>query len=124
MTTKDVANKLVEFCRKGEFEAAMNELYSNDIVSIEPAGSPMPEVRGIDGVRQKAAHFASQTEEMHGMTVSDPVVADSFFSVSMGMDITMKGIGRTFMEEVALYQVNDGKIVREEFFFTPEAPQG
>ena len=41
MTTSDVARKLVEFCRQGQFENAIEELYSADIVSVEPDGAPV-----------------------------------------------------------------------------------
>lgn len=40
MNTKEVANKLVAYCRNGQFEEATKELYGNDIVSIEPEGAP------------------------------------------------------------------------------------
>jgi hypothetical protein len=35
----------------------------------------------------------------------------------VGMDITMKGQDRMKMDEVAVYEVRDGKIVLEHFFF-------
>jgi len=35
----------------------------------------------------------------------------------MGMDVTMKGMGRVKMEEVCVYKVKDGKVVSEQFFF-------
>ena len=123
MTTQEVANKLVDYCRKGQFNDAIKELYGNDIVSIEPDGAPMKEVKGLENVIKKAEHFSSMIEEYHGMEVSEPIAADNFFSVSMKMDVTYKGGPRMTMEEVCLYQVNDGKIVHEEFFYTPP-PQG
>ena len=119
MTTKQVADRLVELCREGQFEAAMQELYSKDIVSIEPDGSPSKECNGIEEVIAKAQQFSEMTEEVHSMEVSDPIVADKFFSCAMKMDVTFKGAPRATMEEVCLYQVGNGKIVREEFFFTP-----
>ena len=54
---------------------------------------------------------------MHGGFSSDPVVGGNFFSVAMGMDATMKGMGRVKMDEIAVYEVKDGKIVKEQFFF-------
>ena len=54
---------------------------------------------------------------MHGGFSSDPVVGGNFFSVAMGMDATMKGMGRIKMDEIAVYEVTDGKIVKEQFFF-------
>ncbi len=123
MTTKEVADKLVGYCRQGQFENAMKELYSPEIVSIEPDGAPMKEARGMEEVIAKSQHFMESVEEFHSNEVSDPVVADNFFSCSMKMDVTFKGMGRMTMEEVCLYKVKDGKISEEQFFFTP-APQG
>ena len=31
--------------------------------------------------------------------------------------VTIKGAGRTKMDEIAVYEVKDGKIVKEQFFF-------
>ena len=56
-------------------------------------------------------------EEMHSGYCSEPVVGGSYFSVAMGMDVTMKGVGRINMDEIAVYEVKDGKIVKEQFFF-------
>jgi hypothetical protein len=35
----------------------------------------------------------------------------------MGMDETFKGMGRNKMDEIAVYEVRDGKIVKEQFFY-------
>ncbi len=124
MTTKEVADKLVGYCRQGQFDTAVSELYAQDIVSIEPDGAPMKEARGLEQVIAKGQQFMESVEEFHSNVVSDPVVADNFFSCSMKMDVTFKGMGRTTMEEVCLYKVKDGKISEEQFFFTPMVPQG
>ena len=57
------------------------------------------------------------TEAMHNAYVSEPVVAANHFSLAMGMDVTLKGIGRVQMDEVAVYEVTEGKITREQFYF-------
>ena len=36
MTTTEIAERLVDLCRKGQFEAAQKELFSADAVNIEP----------------------------------------------------------------------------------------
>lgn len=123
MTTQEVADKLVAHCRMGAFDAAYEELYHADIVSIEPDGAPEKEVKGIDAVLAKSKRFEAMTEAVHSNEVSDPVVADNFFSCSMKMNVTFKGApGPIVMEEICLYQVQDGKIIKEEFFFTPMNP--
>ena len=55
MSTEDVAMKLVELCKGSEWKKAVDDLYANDIVSVEPReiGSMPAEVRGIDEVRGK-----------------------------------------------------------------------
>ncbi len=123
MTTQEVADKLVNYCRQGQYDNAMKELYAPNIVSIEPKGAPMEKVEGFDAVLQKAEFFNNMVEEFHGNEVSDPLVADNFFSCHMKMDATFKEGGRQSMEEICLYQVENGKIVREEFFYTTDSGQ-
>ena len=55
MSTEDVAMRLVELCQGTEWKKAVDELYSNDIVSVEPrAVANIPaEIQGIDRVRGK-----------------------------------------------------------------------
>jgi hypothetical protein len=61
--------------------------------------------------------FNSMIAEMHGGYCTPPVIGGNFFSFGMGLDVTMKDGGRTSMDEIAVYEVKDGKIVKEQFFF-------
>jgi ketosteroid isomerase-like protein len=117
MTTLEVANKLVDLCRAGKNMDAVHELYAENIVSVEPAGSRHERVEGKANVIQKENEFFSMVEEVHLSEVSDPVVADGFFSVRMIMEVSLKGMGRMKMDEVCVYGVTDGKISFEQFFF-------
>ncbi len=119
MTTQQVAEQLVNYCRQGNFAEATQALYGQNIVSIEPDGAPVKETKGLEAVIAKGQQFNDMVEEVHGMEISDPIVADKFFSCTMKMDVTFKGAPRTNMDEICLYTVENGKIVREEFFFTP-----
>ena len=120
MTTKQVANRLVELTREGKFDDAIKELYAPGVTSHEPMGAPGPVlVEGHEAVLNKTQQFGEGMEEVHSNVISDPIVADNYFAVSMSMDITMKGMGRIHMEEIAVYQVKDGKITRDQFFYTP-----
>lgn len=119
MSTQEVANRLVELCRKGEYEKAVEELYSPAIKSIEPAGAMMPTVEGFEGIQAKSEQWAAQIKEMHGGHVSEPLVADNYFSVAMGFDATFLDGNRVKSDEICVYQVEDGKIVHEQFFYSP-----
>jgi hypothetical protein len=118
MTTKDVANRLHELFNEGKWQQAQDELFANDAESVEPPKSQgMQSVKGIDAIRKKGQQFNDMVEEMHGGYVSDPIVAGNYVAFAMGMDCTYKGMGRQKMDELAIYEVKDGKIVKEQFFY-------
>ncbi|MFC0775513.1 SnoaL-like domain-containing protein [Terrimonas alba] len=117
-TTTEVAARFNELAKEGKWDQIQNELFADNAKSIEPPGSPgMQSVEGLNAIRQKGKQFNEMVEEMHGGYSSEPLVAGNHFSVAMGMDVTMKGMGRTKMDEIALYEVKDGKIVKEQFFY-------
>lgn len=119
MTTKEVADKLVKLCSEGKFDEAAQTLYSPDIVSVEASAPPgqSRESKGFDAVKAKGEWWTSN-HEVHSSKVEGPLVAGSHFSVVFRFDATFKPQQKRFqMEEVAIYKVADGKIVREEFFY-------
>ena len=117
MTIDAIASRLVALCRQGKYEEAQTELYSNDAESLEPREVPgMESVKGLDGIKKKGERFNQMLEAVHGGSVSDPVIAGNKFAVALVIDATMKGMGRQNMEEICVYTVKDGKIVKEQFF--------
>ncbi|GLQ52480.1 SnoaL-like domain-containing protein [Dyella flava] len=120
MSTETVAKRLVTLCREGKYEEAQQELYSKDAISLEPqemAEGPMGNARGLKAILEKGHQFMGSLEAIHKNEVSDPVVADGWFSVAMHLDATMKGRGRTDMREICVYHVKNDKIVQEQFFY-------
>lgn len=119
MSTKEVADKLVQMCKQGKFEEAVAALYSPNIVSVEAGAPPgqSRETKGLEGVKAKGKWW-TENHEVHSATVEGPLVAGSHFAVTFKLDTTFKPEKRRFtMEEVGIYQVADGKVVREEFFY-------
>jgi hypothetical protein len=117
MNTEEVATKLVEYCRNGEWMQAVNDLYAKDIVSVEPREMEnMPaEMRGIDQVRGKTKWFENSFE-VHSAKVGGPFVARDAFVVQFDIDVTDKASKKRMqMSEVGIYKVKDGKVAREEF---------
>lgn len=118
MTTQDVANRFHELAQTGQWESIQDEFFADNCVSIEPENSPgMKTVEGLKAIKQKAKRFEEMVEEMHGGYSNEPIVASNHFAVKMGMDVTMKGQGRMKMDEIAVYEVKDGKIMKEQFFY-------
>jgi len=118
MNAQEVANRLVQQCREGKNVDAINELYDEHIVSIEPEGSPMPgKTVGRDAVLESTNQWFSSVEELHSAHITDPVVAGNFFACGMNIDATYKGQGRNVMDELCVFEVKDGKIVTSQFFY-------
>lgn len=119
MSTQEVANKWAEYCQTGQMDKAQQELYADNCISLEMEGAQgFPErVVGMDAIREKGKLWEGMVEEFHGLEMDGPIVAGNHFSATMKMDITMKGQSRRVDEEVALFRVENGKIVLEQFFY-------
>jgi SnoaL-like domain len=118
MTVQEVATRFNELAKEAKWNQIQDELFAQDAVSIEPPHSQgLQLAEGLEAIKKKGEMFQSMIEEMHGGYCTEAVVAGSHFTVAMGMDVSMKGMGRTKMDEVVVYEVKDGKIVKEQFFF-------
>jgi hypothetical protein len=118
MSTQQIAARLAELCRQGEFEAAQKELFAKDAVSIEQHETPEfpKETKGLNAIIDKGHKWSSSVEKVHSCTASTPLVAGNAIAMTLELDVTMKGRGRMKMEEVCVYEVKDGKIASEQFF--------
>lgn len=118
MTTQEVAARLYELCNSGQYETAQQELYSVDAYSTEKnMAGEWETVHGMEAIIAKGQQFREMTEEIHGGYVKEPLTFGNHIFMEMGIDMTMKGMGRMEMKEMAHYVVADGKIVGEQFFY-------
>ncbi|MEM1165044.1 MAG: SnoaL-like domain-containing protein [Planctomycetota bacterium] len=121
--TKAVADRIVELCKQGQHRTAVEECYADNIVSVEATSTPdapMPrEMTGKEMVLGKTDWWYDN-HEMHGGTVDGPFMhGDDRFALIFDFDVTFKPTSqRMQMREVGLYTVADGKISREEFYYT------
>jgi len=118
MTTQEIANRMGELFKENKWNEVQDELYAEDCESIEPAHAQgLKTVRGMAAIKQKGQEFQAMIEEMHGGWVSELLVGGNYITCAMGMDVTMKGMGRIKLDEVCVYEVKNGKVVKEQFFF-------
>lgn len=119
MTTAEVADRLVSLCRDGRFLEAVETLYAPEVVSVEAAefGGMPRELRGREAVKGKNLWWIEHNE-VHGTTVTGPFLSPERFAVMYAFDRTNKLTGvRSPLSEVAVYTVDSGKIVHEEFLY-------
>ena len=119
MNTLEVANKWRTMCLNGENMECINKLYADNVVSKEMPGVPYGEmVSGKQNVLEKSKQWLENVIEFHSNEISEPVVAGNHFSSKMAFDVTFKDRGRQQMEEVCVFEVKDGKIINEQFFYS------
>jgi SnoaL-like domain len=120
MSAQEIGTKYVAMCKEGKQEEVLSELFSPEAVSVEAFAPPGKDrtVKGIEGIRGKSKWWR-ENHTVHKAETFGPYPHDDRFAVRFVYDITHKPSNRRFtMDEVALFTVASGKIVKEEFFYT------
>ena len=120
MNTLEIARQLVDLCRQGRNDEAVTTLFADHAVSVEAVAMPggSAEASGIAAIRSKGEWWRAN-HEIHSATVTGPWPHGDRFVVGFQYDVTIKPTGqRMQMDEVGLFTIEGGKIVREEFFYT------
>ncbi len=121
MTTQEVANRYYELARQGKWNEIQDGLHDDNVLCQEPehvASRGLQVVtKGKEAVRAKSVANREMIETIHSQYCSEPTVAGNFFSVALKRDVTFKNRPRMNLEEICLFQVTEGKIVLEQFFY-------
>lgn len=116
MNTQELAAAFTALCRKGEFDAAGDRFWADDVVSVEAMEGDMARLQGRAALKANGEWWYAN-HEIHAVQVGGPYVNGNQFMVRFSMDVTPKGQPRVQMDEVGLYTVRDGKIAEERFFY-------
>ena len=118
MTTQEVAARFNELAQQEKWFEIQEELFSDDVKSIDPPGSPyFGYAEGKTSVRKKGEDWVKRITAAHNRQTTEPVVAGNHFASGRCMDITVEGFGRIKIDEIMLYEVRGGQIVSEQFFY-------
>jgi hypothetical protein len=118
LTTQQVAAKFNELAQQEKWFEIQEEFFADHVKSIDPVGSPyMGYAEGRVAVRKKGEDFVKKIETVHHAFTTAPIVTGNHFAVGREIDITVQGFGRIQMNEIMLYEVKDGQIVLEQFFY-------
>jgi hypothetical protein len=113
-TTTQIAHTLASLLRQQQFVEAYSQLFADDAESHDPIYANQPPLRGLELLIDREKQFL-QRARIHGIEVSEPVIAGSYFTISLQMDFTAAD-ERKKLAELCVYKVTDGKITRQEFF--------
>lgn len=117
-TTHEVAARFNELARQEKWFDIQDELFADNVRSIDPPNSPYfkyAETKSL--VRKKGEDFVKRVEAAHRRHTTELIVAGNHFAVGREVDITVQGFGRIKIDEIMLYEVKDGKIILEQFFY-------
>ena len=112
MNTPEIAQKLCDHCRNHTEAQGLRELYAPDAVSVEPMAMEGvdPITKGVDAIQAKHDWW-NENYEVHDSRLEGPFLHGDKFTVIFEMDVTEKASGQRWKgKEVALYEVEDGKI--------------
>ena len=118
MTTQEVADRYHELAQQEKWFQIQDEFFSDNVKSIDPPHSPyLGYAEGRENVRKKGEEFISKITAGHRAYTSAPIVTGNHFAVARETDITLQDFGRIQMNQIMLYEVRDGKIISEQFFY-------
>ena len=118
LTTQEVAMRFNELAQQEKWFEIQEEFFAENVKSIDPVGSPyMGYAEGKAAVRKKGEDFVKQITGLHSAHTSEPIVTGNHFAVTREMDITTQLHGRIQINEIMLYEVKNGQIVLEQFFY-------
>jgi SnoaL-like protein len=119
LTTEEVAARYLELAEQGKWFEIQDELFADGVRSVEPPHSPyLKSAEGKANVRRKAEEWVSKVERVHAQYFTKPVVGGNYFAMAWGIDADVTGLGRRKIDEIMLYEVKDGQIVMEQFFYS------
>ena len=125
MTTVDIGKAVAALCKQGKNQEAIDRFYSPNNESVEPVAMPgMGQTqKGIQAIKSKNQWWVDNHQICSG-TVDGPYPHGDRFILHFKYDVTPKHTGkRMTMDETGLYTVQNGKVVKEEFFYAMSAPE-
>lgn len=118
MTTQEIATRFNELAQQEKWFEIQDEFFADNVRSIDPPESAyFGYAEGKASVRKKGEDFVSRITALHSASTTEPVVAGNHFAVGRELDITVEGYGRIQINEIMLYEVKNGQIILEQFFY-------
>ncbi|MEM1212903.1 MAG: SnoaL-like domain-containing protein [Planctomycetota bacterium] len=106
-------NELLEYVQQGRIMDAMREFYADDVLMEEPAYGT---TAGLQANLDREQQFVNSVKEFKGFTAK-VAVGENFSAYENTMDWVDQDGNDVHVEQVAVQDWKDGKIVRERFYY-------
>ncbi|MEL6671046.1 MAG: nuclear transport factor 2 family protein [Bacteroidota bacterium] len=119
MTNQQIANRLHSLVEAGDYFTAYDELFHPNAVAQEPqlAEMGLAEVKGVPAIKAKVASMSEGIAELISRDMSTPIVSGNHIAFTNVVKAKMKDDSEFQLSEICLYEVKDGQIVSEQFFY-------
>ncbi len=119
-TLRDLARRIVDLTIAND-EPGMLALYAANVESKEAA---MPASTGIDAIKAKFEGWRNMVTDATFVPVS--ITADgNVVMIEWSGRVTLAATGRLAeLDEIAVHEIRNGKIVKERFYYDPSVLQG
>jgi len=114
-TIHEIANGLKEMVSEQRFVDAYQQLFADDSESIDPLNTSGQPIKGLETLLAREKDFLSRVT-IQQISLSEPIIAGSYFTLSLKMSFEIQGQGHMEVDELCVYKVADGKIISQQFF--------
>ena len=120
-TFSEIAHGCIALWNAGKHPEAYRRYYADHALKVEPTalGDYGNELKGLENLIRHEEMIQGGIATVNSVCVAEgPFIGASGFSVVIKSDFTMNDSGIRFIfREVGVFTVEDGKIVREEYFY-------
>ncbi len=117
---RELAKKIVDLTVSGNDEATF-ALYADNVVSVEMNQPPMV---GVEAIKQKFQMWRGMTSSAD-FRARNVWVDGNTVIIEWEARCTLAATGKTVdLREVAIHEIENGKIARERFYYDPTVLQG
>ena len=117
MTTTEIAHIIAQGINAGIGSLDMQAIYHENAVHIEPDHTMIKSQNSLADIIAGSQKMSQSFKELHKMRAGEPTVVGNFFSLAQGLDATFVDGNRVEMNEIGIYEVKDGKVIKATFYY-------
>ncbi len=114
---KTIAHQLIALLREKRFLEAQEQLFAIDAINQEPELYKERSVFGLKAMMVKEKRFLSNIKKWNHFEVSEPLISKHHFTIHMITDVLLKNEQNVRIDEIIIYEVDNNKIIKEQFFY-------
>ena len=113
----ELASQLVSMLKEKKFVEVQEQLFAADAIAQEPEKFKERSVQGKENIIHKEKRFLKGVKEWIRFEVSEAIVSQHHFSIRMYTEVELINNQKVVLDEIIVYEVLDGLIVKEQFFY-------